>query len=53
MGMLPAPTIANLYVVVYNCKHILPLLLHQILGPSFVREFINNGFGGSTTATQF
>jgi hypothetical protein len=26
MGMSPAPTIANLYIVAYECDHIIPLI---------------------------
>ena len=41
MGMLPAPTIANLYVAIYELNHIIPLLEKYLL---FYKIFINNGF---------
>ncbi len=41
MGMLPAPTIANLNVAIYELNHIIPLLEKYLL---FYKRFINNGF---------
>jgi hypothetical protein len=41
MSMSPAPTIANLYVSIYEATHILPLLSKYIL---FYKRFIDNGF---------
>ncbi len=42
MGMSPAPTIANLYVAIYEAKHILPLLDSFLF---YRKRFINNGLG--------
>jgi hypothetical protein len=39
MGMSPTPTIANLYVSIYEVTHILPLLSKYIL---FYKRFIDN-----------
>jgi hypothetical protein len=41
MGMLPAPTIANLFVVIYEDTHILSYIPHVVL---YLRRFINDGF---------
>ena len=41
MGMSPAPTIANLYVAIYEESNILPLLDKNIF---FYRRFIDDGF---------
>ena len=41
MGMSPAPTIANLYVAIYEASNILPLLDKYIY---FYRRFIDDGF---------
>jgi hypothetical protein len=41
MGMSPAPTIANLYVSIYEATHILPPLSKYIL---FYKRFIDDGF---------
>ena len=40
MGMSPAPTIANLYVAIYEQIHILPLLQKYL---SFYKRFIDDG----------
>ncbi len=42
MGMLHAPTIANLYVVIYERDHIIPLVNVKYL--LFYKRFINDGF---------
>jgi len=42
MGMSPAPTIANLYVAIYEATHILPLLTKFLFS---LKRFINNGLG--------
>jgi hypothetical protein len=42
MGMSPAPTIANLYIIIYKDKHILPLLNSFLF---YLKRFINNGLG--------
>ena len=41
MGMSPAPTIPNLYVAIFELKHIIPLLDKFLL---FYKRFIDNGF---------
>ncbi len=41
MGMLPAPTIANLYVAIYELNHIIPLLDKYLM---FYKRFIDEGF---------
>jgi hypothetical protein len=41
-GMLPAPTIANLFVAIYKTTHVLPHIPQVML---YLRCFINNGFG--------
>jgi hypothetical protein len=41
MGMLPAPTIANLYVAIYEHDHIIPLIGSYLM---YYKRFINNGF---------
>jgi hypothetical protein len=41
MGMLPSPTIANLYGAIYELNHIIPLLEKYLL---FYKRFINSGF---------
>ena len=42
MGMSPAPTIANLYVAIYELSNILPLLNKYLF---FYKRFIDDGFG--------
>jgi hypothetical protein len=42
MGMSPAPTIANLYVAIYEATHILPLLNSFLF---FLKRFIDDGLG--------
>jgi len=42
MGMSPAPTIANLYVAIYEATHILPLLTSFLF---FLKRFIDDGLG--------
>ncbi len=42
MGMLPAPTIANLCVAIYEATHILPLLNSFLF---YLKRFIDNGLG--------
>jgi hypothetical protein len=42
MGMSPAPTIANLYVAIYEATHILPLLNSFLF---YLNRFINNDLG--------
>ena len=42
MGMLPAPTIANLYVAIYECNHIILLIGVKYL--LFYKRFIDDGF---------
>jgi hypothetical protein len=42
MGMSPAPTLANLFVAIYEDKHILPFTPTVV---KYLRHFINNGFG--------
>jgi hypothetical protein len=42
MGMLPAPTIANLYVAIYEHSHVLPYIPRVVL---YFCRFINNGLG--------
>lgn len=42
MGMSPAPTIANLYVAIYEEMHLLQFLPSPIL---FLRRFIDDGLG--------
>jgi hypothetical protein len=42
MGMLPVPTIANLYVEIYERNHIIPLVDGKYL--LFYKRFINDGF---------
>jgi hypothetical protein len=41
MGKLPAPTIANLYVAIYECDHIIPLISSYLM---YYTRFINDGF---------
>ncbi len=41
MGMSPAPTIANLYVTIYDLNHIIPLLDKYLM---FYKRFIDDGF---------
>jgi hypothetical protein len=41
MGMLPAPTVANLYVAIYELNHIIPLLNKYLM---FYKKFIDDGF---------
>ena len=42
MGMSPAPTIANLFVAIYEAKKIISLIGTYFL---LLHRFINNGFG--------
>jgi hypothetical protein len=42
MGMSPAPTIANLFVAIYEAKKIIPLIGTYLF---LLHWFINNGFG--------
>jgi hypothetical protein len=42
MGMSPAPTIANLYVAIYELSYILPLLDEYLF---YYKRFIDDGFG--------
>jgi len=42
MGMSPAPTIANLYIAIYEATHILPLLTSFLF---FLKRFIDDGLG--------
>jgi hypothetical protein len=42
MGMLPAPTIANLFMAIYENTHVL-LYIPQVM--LYLRRFIDNGFG--------
>ena len=42
MGMSPAPTIANLYVMIYECNHNIPLVGVKYL--LFYKRFIDDGF---------
>jgi hypothetical protein len=42
MGMSPAPTIANLYVAIYEATHILPLLNSFLF---FLKRFIDDSLG--------
>ncbi len=42
MGMLPAPTIANLYVAIYQHSHVLPYIPQVVL---YLCRFIDNGLG--------
>ena len=42
MGMSPAPTIANLFVAIYENTHILPYIPQVVL---YLRRFIDDGFG--------
>jgi len=42
MGMSPTPTIANLYVAIYEHNHIIPLVNVKYL--LFYKRFINDGF---------
>jgi hypothetical protein len=41
MGMSPAPTIANLFVAIYENEHIIPLVGKYLM---FYRRFIDDGF---------
>ncbi len=41
MGMLPAPTIANLYVAIYEHDHIIPLIGPYLM---YYKRFINDEF---------
>jgi hypothetical protein len=41
MGMLPAPTIANLYVAIYERDHIIPLIGSYLM---YYKQFIDDGF---------
>jgi hypothetical protein len=42
MGMSPAPTIANLYVAIFQSSNILPLLDEYLF---YYKRFIDNGLG--------
>ncbi len=42
MGMLPAPTIVNLYVAIYKRNHIIPLVGVKYL--LFYKRFIDDRF---------
>jgi hypothetical protein len=42
MGMSPTPTIANLYVAIYEATHILPLLNSFLF---FLKRYIDDGLG--------
>ena len=42
MGMLPAPTIANLYVAIFKNEYIINKFSTHLY---FLRRFINDGFG--------
>ena len=42
MGMSPAPTIANLYVAIYEELHVIKFLPAPVL---YLRRFIDDGFG--------
>ena len=41
MGMSPAPTIANLYVPIYECVHIIPLIGSYLM---YYKRFMDDGF---------
>jgi hypothetical protein len=42
MGMLPAPTIANLFMAIYENTHVLLYIQQVVL---YLRRFIDDGFG--------
>ena len=42
MGMSPAPTIANLFVAIYEAEHVLPFIPSVV---KYLRRFIDNGVG--------
>jgi hypothetical protein len=42
MGMSPAPTIANLYISIFEKQHLLPGNPSHLY---FLRRFIDDGFG--------
>jgi hypothetical protein len=42
MGISPAPTLANLFVAIYEDEHILPFIPTVV---KYLRCFINDGFG--------
>ncbi len=42
MGMSPNPTIANLYLAIYEATHILPLLNSFLF---YLKRFIDDGLG--------
>ncbi len=42
MGMSPAPTIANLFVAIYDRTHVLQYVPHVVF---YLRCFINDGIG--------
>ena len=42
MGMSPAPTIANLFVAIYEEEHVLPFIPLVV---KYLCRFINDGFG--------
>jgi hypothetical protein len=42
MGMSPAPTIANLFMAIYEKTHVLQYVPHVVL---YLRRFINDGIG--------
>ena len=41
MGMSPAPTIANLYLAIYEQDHIIPLIGKYLM---YYKRFIDDGF---------
>jgi hypothetical protein len=41
MGMSPAPTIANLYIAIYERDHIIPLICSYLM---YYKRCINDGF---------
>ena len=42
MGMSPAPTIANIYVAIYEEMHVLNFVPSTV---RYLRHFVDNGFG--------
>jgi hypothetical protein len=41
VGMSPAPTISHLYVMIYECDHIIPLIGSYLM---YCKRFIDDGF---------